>query len=690
MASTPKRQLNLELKLPSVKTPERIGRITPNMNTEIPTRNTGGKTPEEKSLRSFPREEKGREKRQPKPKMPTPTIPAMKIGSLSRVQLPGPKTQEPRESKKELIQYASAFFGQRNNIEFEEAHLREGVNFTNETLTYMTPYTKADKITNFIVSLMPYRPFTVYECCGGIGGNTLSFLQHPAIKEVVSHEIVPERRQMLKNNVAAYQLGEKFILNENPQGFVGVPTELAGVVLYFDVPWLPTEILGDVSHPRQYLRQGIRLGQYTLEEWMARLPNVAMAVFRVPPPYPEENLPGYQMAPVAGWTCTYNDTLIRKSRLIICTNKSGMRLAEQRITMMTKEETEEEWKEKIRDLIREKLLKIIKPEKVERYLAEDVFPIWMKAFTHETFDKGFNYEELEKIGDSFLKLAFDKYVLLRFPSIKKNVIAALNQEYMSKSTQKNFAIKEGFAVPGIIRSHEMVITTHILEDVFEAFFGAIFEVTYKIYNPGAAYINASNYLNQFLNQITFDLERTMEWEGGPPSQIKVILNKIGYSVENLEHNITQQISSDDGYQIDVIFPGEVIQLFAENGVNLEAKIGSAFATTKNNALRQAYESAYNNMLKMNINREWAERVKKNREFANPRIVPYLPAAAQRLEEEGYASMSFYLAYAGKGRVETSVQLIGIRPDGSEVRLSSARDMDEIQAKANALRKYAEG
>jgi hypothetical protein len=95
------------------------------------------------------------------------------------------------------------------------------------------------------------------------------------------------------------------------------------------------------------------------------------------------------------------------------------------------------------------------------------------------------------------------------------------------------------------------------------------------------------------------------------------------------------------------------------------------------------------MLEMGINRDWAEQVKKDREFAHYKIAPYLPAAAQRLDDEGYASMYFYLAYAGKGRVETSVQLIGVRPDGSEVRLSSAKDYDEFQAKADALQKYAE-
>lgn len=622
--------------------------------------------------------------RKPAARMTAPT------GGRARTTPKAEKRTAPKAGEKDLVRFAKDFFGDRNDVTFEAANLREGLNFTNETLSYMTPHGKADKITNFIVSLMPYRPFTLYECCSGIGGNAMSFLDHPAIREVYSHEIEPSRRAMLKRNIAAYGLDGKSVVSENPNGFAGVPADKTGVVLYFDPPWLPKEIPGHLSHPNQYIRQGMTIGPYTLEEWMARSPNVAMAVFRVPPPYPEENMPGYQMGPVPGWKCDYNDTLISKSRLVVCVNENGMKLAEQNVVTLTKEEAEDEWKEKLRNLIREKLLKILKPEHAERYLADDVFPLWMKAFTHETFDKGFNYEEMEKIGDSFLKLAFDDYIIRKFPSIKKNVISALNQEYMSKKTQKDFAKMEGFGLPGIIRAHEMIITTHILEDVFEAFFGALFEVSKKIHGPGAAYLNSSNYLNQFLNRIKFDLEKTMEWEGGAPSQIKVILNKIGFPVENLEREITQVIQNVDGFQIDVVFPPAVVQLFANNGVKIPPKIGTGYATTKNNALRQAYETAYRNMLEMGINRDWAEQVKKDREFAHYKIAPYLPAAAQRLDEEGYASMYFYLAYAGKGRVETSVQLIGVRPDGSEVRLSSAKDYDEFQAKADALQKYAEG
>jgi hypothetical protein len=123
--------------------------------------------------------------RKPAARMTAPT------GGRARTTPKAEKRTAPKAGEKDLVRFAKDFFGDRNDVTFEAANLREGLNFTNETLSYMTPHGKADKITNFIVSLMPYRPFTLYECCSGIGGNAMSFLDHPAIREVYSHEIEP-------------------------------------------------------------------------------------------------------------------------------------------------------------------------------------------------------------------------------------------------------------------------------------------------------------------------------------------------------------------------------------------------------------------------------------------------------------------------------------------------------------------
>ncbi len=57
---------------------------------------------------------------------------------------------EPRDPRR-LLQYLDTFFGIRNKIKGDP---KEGVNFTLETLTYMTSRNRADQITQMIIERM--------------------------------------------------------------------------------------------------------------------------------------------------------------------------------------------------------------------------------------------------------------------------------------------------------------------------------------------------------------------------------------------------------------------------------------------------------------------------------------------------------------------------------------------------------
>lgn len=191
--------------------------------------------------------------------------------------------------------YLDTYFGVRNNIEGDP---KENVNYTPETLTYMTSHNRADQITNIIVDKMLSKnkpiPFEIYECCAGIGGNTLSFLDNDNIKKVTSFEILPERIQMLNNNIEMYNLGEKSVISTTK--FAGVDCEHSGdVVLYMDPPWLPAGIKGHKSTKDQYILSGMKISNKTLEEWIKHCCNCAMIVLRVPPGYIIDRVPGFKI-----------------------------------------------------------------------------------------------------------------------------------------------------------------------------------------------------------------------------------------------------------------------------------------------------------------------------------------------------------------------------------------------------------
>ena len=70
------------------------------------------------------------------------------------------------------------FFSPRNE---RDPVLMVNRNFDKETLKYASKGYVADNITNQIVKRMLGRKFFIIEVCAGIGGNTLSFLNHPMI-----------------------------------------------------------------------------------------------------------------------------------------------------------------------------------------------------------------------------------------------------------------------------------------------------------------------------------------------------------------------------------------------------------------------------------------------------------------------------------------------------------------------------
>ena len=211
-----------------------------------------------------------------------------------------------------IEEYIDNYFPQRNGIKINP---KRDTNYTLETLTYMTAFAPADKITGMIVNYqkeMELVPFELYECCAGIGGNTLSFLSNPEITRVHSFERVKGRQIILTNNVTAYKLQNKWELNGD---FYGIPETADGVAVYFDPPWLPEGISGLKFDKSQYILHDAKVGEYTIEEWLYHLPGASIVVYRVPP--------GYLFKEIPGWKIIVNDDLSNKKnvRLIIALNE---------------------------------------------------------------------------------------------------------------------------------------------------------------------------------------------------------------------------------------------------------------------------------------------------------------------------------------------------------------------------------
>ena len=593
---------------------------------------------------------------------PTPALAPVPRPTPTPVPTFSPVPPRVKAPVRALSEYARNYFGTRNNITFEQAGLREGINYTNATLAITPLASMADRITHLIGERMPLTSdgvttgtFNVFDANAGIGGYTLSFLDNPIIEKVFSSELDPVKRQMLTANVSAYKFEPRSVIDPN---FTGVPIQYAGSAVFMDM---------SVS---------AKIGGFTLGEWMAKSPHVALIVARVPG--------GTTVPPLIGWTVEVNDTLRDMGRLLIATSAVGMETARKKATLQTNVDEYTQWKAGLEEFIRGMLEKILPAEDIPPYLSEESMKIWTQAFTHETRDANFNYEELELVGDRVLELTFTKYLLMRIEGIKKNGVSALKDRYMSKSFQHTIAKNLGFGP--WIRVRDMTTNISVLEDVFESFFGALFDVSNTLTAYAYGYLNCFNLLTVIFNDIPLNLAYI---HGRSKTQLKEWFEGLGW-VPPGQGPPEEVITSDVGVKATIYLSEEGFRYLTNRGFKVNRALGSAIGNTKKVATHEAYDNAFEYLNSIGVTRDWVVAEKDEREFSNPRLAPYVPAARARLAREGFVGMRFSTPRTGTTKTSCVVQLLGIREDGSLETLASLNACNASEGKALVLEEYARG
>jgi len=153
----------------------------------------------------------------------------------------------------------------------------------------------------------------------------------------------------------------------------------------------------------------------------------------------------------------------------------------------------------------------LKQKYIQQLLSEENIKIFSNAFTHVSADAQNNYEYLEILGDVTCNKIIVWYIKDRFPMLCNTegvkVIARLRINLVSK---KNFSVlseKLGF---GDFISCESEIKEQkiksILEDVFEAFFGATELLLDNIVSPGAGYSICFRIFKNILDDVPISLK----------------------------------------------------------------------------------------------------------------------------------------------------------------------------------------
>jgi dsRNA-specific ribonuclease len=587
----------------------------------------------------------------------------------------------------ELIKHIDTFFGVRNGIKGEPI---ENVNYTIETLTYMTPHNRADEITQMIVDRMDSMGYTaphgLFECCAGMGGNTLSFLEHPAIKWVVSYEINPDRREMLRRNINMYQMGAKSYVQD--EAFNGIPDSHKDVVLYFDPPWLPDDIPGDKSSEADYLLEGIKIGDKTLEQWIAECRNCAMVVMRVPPNYKLKPIPNFDIEEIK----------IRKSLLIFVTPRSLQPKKSLAITRSVLpegvEESEREWYEGLRGFIYNLLSMIIPdPNAREAMVSDEAMKVWVPCFTHESYDRnmGSNYEELELVGDHAMEYNFMMYLYLSNKGYNRSQLSELKSNYMSKPYQAKIGQKFGL---GHWVRIVTALNTHVFEDLLEAFFGGLNIVGDKVFKFGAGNGLCFNMILKIFENVELNKEKAVS---KPKSKIKELFETLPWGPQGVSKEewkagakpVTEIMKNDDGsFTVTISYTPEALQWLLTMGINVPPLLSTATGSTETVAFEEGYKLALDKIRGLGITDDWIKQWRKTRDWSKPELAVYIEAIQNKTKAEGYNR--FFIDKASKPGKDKKIQyqLIGVLPNGRMKVLSTTPPTSNVmEGKQQALEIY---
>ena len=140
--------------------------------------------------------------------------------------------------------------------------------------------------------------------------------------------------------------------------------------------------------------------------------------------------------------------------------------------------------------------------------------IFQQAFIHNTYDPVNNYEILEYVGDGVVKAVNSQYVPKRFGNILKDpqfqsksgtqegLLSKIRRHLEQSSFLFPIALKLGFW-DHVKADYETKTTNRnkVLEDVMEAYIGALTTVVDKYITDGFGYMFAKKFLENQLNQL---------------------------------------------------------------------------------------------------------------------------------------------------------------------------------------------
>ena len=168
-----------------------------------------------------------------------------------------------------------------------------------------------------------------------------------------------------------------------------------------------------------------------------------------------------------------------------------------------------------------------------KLVGQEAMVYWVRVVKHGSLEPNndSNYETLEKLGDTAMKLTYERIVIELYPNVDEETLTNLTAAQVWRDQQATFSDQIGL---GNWLQSIVVINKHIREDLLEAMFGALFLIGDKILGPGNGIIMCQNATNSLYKEIIQKLDLTTfsrtsgKIAKNPQQKLKEIGDKLGW------------------------------------------------------------------------------------------------------------------------------------------------------------------
>ena len=327
--------------------------------------------------------------------------------------------------------------------------------------------------------------------------------------------------------------------------------------------------------------------------------------------------------------------------------------------------------------------------------------LWLKAWTHETYDIIENYETLEIIGDGNVGYSFISFIFNKDPSVDEGELTALKSKACDKNAFRQISwelkMDKWLRMGGDAKSN-----TNTAEDVVESFCGVLqIAGSYYLENnktinyiPGAGIKYIYNFIEFLYGKAVFTPEmyisdpktsllQAAEGLGGGIGIGNAIVEEFSSNMSSHVHSLTLSWSSKAMKALEVL------------GKKQKKEIISVNAGSKKTVIAKAYFEAFKVLEKRGTSVTWLRETKKESKWKSYDENLIKKAMKKLHKEHGdNATLELYMPKSLNGISSTTIMLLAIVPDGTRkgkpIKLGVISGDETDQLRVNLLENYANG